>query len=130
MDLLNAKGSSLITVQVGIQNLVFVDQTFPHIHLLVVFLLVCGGHLRAETQVYHLYSHAKYGDHDYKNHEDCEWKIETTRGSRIKFTFLTFHLEEDLECGYDSVDVQGGYDESPPSFGPYCGTKVLVQALL
>ncbi|CAG0913992.1 unnamed protein product, partial [Notodromas monacha] len=85
---------------------------------------VCGGHLKAERQVRHLYSHAKYGDHDYKNHEECEWKIEVSPGARIKLTFLTFHLEDDQECAYDSVEIQSGYEESPPQFGPYCGTKV------
>ena len=90
------------------------------------FLLfsVCGGHLQASTSVKHFYSHAKYGDHNYDNKEDCDWVIEAPAGKNVHLTFLTFELEDEHECGYDSIEVFQGFDDSNPSNGRYCGNRV------
>jgi len=85
---------------------------------------VCGGHLQAAASVKHFYSHAKYGDHNYENKEECEWRIEAPPGKNVHLTFLTFELEDEHECGYDSVEVFAGDDDSAPSFGRFCGNRV------
>ncbi|XP_046641719.1 tolloid-like protein 1 [Daphnia pulicaria] len=85
---------------------------------------VCGGHLQATTGVKHFYSHAKYGDHNYENKEDCDWIIEAPAGKNVHLTFLTFELEDEHECGYDSIEVYQGFDDSGPTNGRYCGNRV------
>ena len=87
--------------------------------------IVCGGHLQAATGVKHFYSHAKYGDHNYENKEDCDWVIEAPPGKNVHLTFLTFELEDEHECGYDSIEVYQGFDDSGPSNGRYCGNRVM-----
>ena len=71
-----------------------------------------------------MYSHAKYGDQNYDNKEDCDWIIEAHRGENVHLTFLTFELEDEHDCGYDYVEVFAGYDDSAPSYGKFCGNSV------
>lgn len=98
-------------------------------HNLLIFGIVCGGHLQASTGVKHFYSHAKYGDHNYENKEDCDWVIEAPPGKSVHLTFLTFELEDEHECGYDSIEVYQGFDDSGPSNGRYCGNRVILDTL-
>lgn len=61
---------------------------------------VCGGTLVAYSKVSQLFSHAKYGDHNYDNKEECEWLIVADEeGYRVRFRFLTFEIEEETDCG-------------------------------
>lgn len=84
----------------------------------------CGGRLLATSRtVEHLYSHAKYGDQNYENREDCDWLIEAESG-RVRLRFLTFELEHELDCGYDYVQLFDGYDDSAPTLGKFCGNKM------
>ena len=92
---------------------------------LSICAIVCGGHLQATTGVKHFYSHAKYGDHNYENKEDCDWIIEAPAGKNVHLTFLTFELEDEHECGYDSIEVYQGFDDSGPTNGRYCGNRVI-----
>lgn len=43
---------------------------------------MCGGHLSATEAVQNIYSHAKYGDANYDNKEDCDWIIEAPPGTQ------------------------------------------------
>lgn len=83
----------------------------------------CGGHLHATRRVKHLYSHSKYGDHNYDNRADCDWAIEADPGKNVHLTFLTFEVEDEHDCGYDSVEVFSGLDSSGPSYGRFCGNS-------
>jgi tolkin protein len=83
----------------------------------------CGGHLQATDRVKHLYSHSKYGDHNYENRADCDWSIEAEPGRNVHLTFLTFELEDEQDCGYDYVEVYSGLDASGPSYGRFCGNS-------
>ncbi|GLH16386.1 Dorsal-ventral patterning protein tolloid [Gryllus bimaculatus] len=87
----------------------------------------CGGHLRATRRVKHLYSHAKYGDHNYENGASCDWTIEADPGKNVHLTFLTFDVEEEPECAYDAVEVFSGLDSSGPSYGKFCGNSQPMQ---
>lgn len=89
-----------------------------------VLLAACGGHLQATDRVKHLYSHSKYGDHNYENRADCDWSIEAEPGRNVHLTFLTFELEDEQDCGYDYVEVYSGLDASGPSYGRFCGNSV------
>ena len=51
------------------------------------FFTVCGGHLSATTNAAKIFSHAKFGDVNYENKEDCDWIIEAPPG----FLFLFFN---------------------------------------
>ncbi|XP_066581573.1 protein tolkin [Prorops nasuta] len=82
---------------------------------------VCGGHLQATERVKHLYSHAKYGHHNYDQKTDCDWQIEAPLGMNVRLSFLSFQLEDETECSYDFVEVFSGLDASSPSYGKYCG---------
>ncbi|KAL1117925.1 hypothetical protein AAG570_004238 [Ranatra chinensis] len=81
----------------------------------------CGGHLKATPGVRHLYSHSKYGDHNYDNRADCDWTIEADPGKNVHLTFLTFELEDEANCGYDYVEVFSGFDETSSRYGKFCG---------
>lgn len=85
---------------------------------------VCGGHLQATNRVKHLYSHSKYGDHNYDDRADCDWSIEAPPGRNVHLTFLTFEIEEEYYCNYDYVEVFSGLDDSGSSFGRFCGNSV------
>ena len=61
---------------------------------------VCGGMLTATDRVGELYSHAKYGDQNYENKEDCIWRIVAENElQRIRLRFQTFEVEEEPDCG-------------------------------
>ncbi|XP_063851508.1 protein tolkin-like [Scylla paramamosain] len=85
---------------------------------------VCGGGLKATSRVKHMYSHAKYGDQNYDNKEDCDWIIQVNPGENVHLTFLTFELEDEHDCGYDYVEVFSGYSDSGPSYGKFCGNTI------
>jgi len=86
---------------------------------------VCGGHLSASPgSVRHMYSHAKYGDQNYDNKEDCDWVVEAPAGRNVHLTFLTFEVEDEHDCGYDYVEVFAGYDDTGPSYGKFCGNEI------
>ncbi|XP_071440384.1 protein tolkin [Hetaerina americana] len=82
---------------------------------------VCGGHLQATTQVKHLYSHSRFGDHNYDNRADCDWVIEASPGFSVHLTFLTFEVEDEGDCTYDYVEVYSGLDTGGASYGRFCG---------
>ena len=90
----------------------------------VSFPTVCGGRLIADTNVDHLYSHAKFGDHDYDKKEECEWIIEAAEGRRVRLLFLSFEIEHEQGCGYDFVELFDGEDDSSPLLGRFCGNTV------
>jgi len=61
---------------------------------------VCGGTLIASNKAGQLFSHAKYGDNNYDNKEDCEWLILADDDRyRVRFRFLTFEIEHERDCG-------------------------------
>ena len=68
-------------------------------------LTVCGGHLSAEDTPTQLFSHAKFGDVNYDNKEDCDWIIEATEGKNVHLSFVNFELEDEQDCGYDFIEV-------------------------
>ncbi|GFR12076.1 tolloid-like protein 2 [Trichonephila clavata] len=72
----------------------------------------------------HLYSHAKYGDQNYDNKEDCDWIIQGLNDHRVRLRFLTFEVEHEQDCGYDYVEVYDGEDDSAKNLGKFCGNKV------
>ena len=78
----------------------------------------------ADTSVEHLYSHVKFGDHDYDKREDCEWSIEAADGWRVRLFFLSFEVEHEQECSYDFVELFDGEDDSSPLLGRFCGNSV------
>ncbi|KAM7304337.1 tolloid-like protein 1 [Ixodes scapularis] len=84
----------------------------------------CGGRLLATGRtVEHLYSHAKYGDQNYENKEDCDWLVEAEAG-RVRLRFLTFELEHEQDCSYDYVELFDGYDDSAMPLGKFCGNQL------
>ena len=62
---------------------------------------VCGGRLTAEDMATKLYSHAKYGDHNYDNKENCEWLIWAgDEEMRVMLRFSEFEVEDEADCGW------------------------------
>ncbi|XP_064635870.1 tolloid-like protein 1 [Lineus longissimus] len=84
---------------------------------------VCGGRLVASSSVKELFSHAKYGDQSYENKQDCDWVIEAPGEFTIRFKFLTFEVEDEVDCGYDYVDVYDGETDHSRLINRYCGSK-------
>jgi hypothetical protein len=46
----------------------------------LLVLSVCGGRLIATESQQYLYSHSKYGDQNYDNKMECEWRIKAKKG--------------------------------------------------
>ncbi|XP_029672193.1 tolloid-like protein 2 [Formica exsecta] len=90
---------------------------------LAIHSTACGGHLMATDRAKHLYSHAKYGYHNYDHRTDCDWIIEAPLGKSIRLIFQSFQLEYETECGYDFVEVFSGLDASSPPYGRFCGNS-------
>ena len=91
----------------------------------MAFVSVCGGHLTAGLSVKQIFSHAKHGDANYNNKEDCDWIIEAPQGKNVLLNFLSFEMEDEQDCGYDYIQVFSGFDDSGNSYGKFCGNKVL-----
>ena len=68
-------------------------------------MTVCGGHLTATDTLNQIFSHAKFGDVNYDNKEECDWIIEATPGKNVHLSFQTFELEDEQDCGYDFIEV-------------------------
>ncbi|CAH1793785.1 unnamed protein product [Owenia fusiformis] len=85
---------------------------------------VCGGTLIANSSAQYLYSHAKYGDQNYDNKEDCDWLIQASGDYRVRLRFLEFEVEDESDCSYDSVIVYDGKDDAAPRIGKFCGSKL------
>lgn len=83
----------------------------------------CGGHLVATNEIRHLYSHARYGVHNYDHRTDCDWAIEAPPGKNVHLTFVTFQLESESDCNYDFVEVYSGLDTSGLLYGRFCGNS-------
>ena len=74
---------------------------------------VCGGHLAATSAEQHIYSHARFGDGNYGNKEDCDWIVEAPPGKNVHLSFRIFEMEdeqvafhpfcENLDCYYISL---------------------------
>ena len=66
--------------------------------------VVCGGTLMASNKAGQLYSHAKYGDNNYDNKQDCDWLVLADDDRyRVRFRFLTFEIEDERDCGYEKL---------------------------
>ncbi|BFZ17237.1 hypothetical protein BsWGS_20276 [Bradybaena similaris] len=85
---------------------------------------VCGAHLIAAAAAQGLVSHARYGDNNYDNREDCEWKLQAKEGRRVQLKFTAFDLEDEAECGYDVVTVYDGLQDTDPVIGEFCGSEI------
>ncbi|XP_072439043.1 tolloid-like protein 2 [Chiloscyllium punctatum] len=82
----------------------------------------CGGHLRAEVRTKHLYSHAQYGDSNYPGQSDCDWVIVAEDGYGVELIFQTFEIEEEIDCGYDYLELYDGHESVAPRLGRFCGS--------
>uniref|UniRef100_H3ANE1 Tolloid like 1 n=1 Tax=Latimeria chalumnae TaxID=7897 RepID=H3ANE1_LATCH len=82
----------------------------------------CGGRLKAETRLKDLYSHAQFGDNNYPGLLDCEWLIVAEKNYGVELIFQTFEVEEEVDCGYDFIELFDGYAKSAPRLGRYCGS--------
>ncbi|KAI8771823.1 bone morphogenetic protein 1 [Biomphalaria glabrata] len=69
---------------------------------------VCGATLEATTSPQTIVSHAAFGDHNYRNKEECDWLIEAKDGQNILITFTSFSLESENECRYDYLIIFEG----------------------
>ena len=56
---------------------------------------VCGGHLAATAAEQHIYSHARFGDGNYGNKEDCDWIVEAPPGKNVHLSFRIFEMEDE-----------------------------------
>ena len=69
-------------------------------------MTVCGGHLSADETATKLFSHAKFGDVNYDNKEDCDWILEAPEHKSVRLSFGNFELEDEQDCGYDFIEVR------------------------
>lgn len=74
----------------------------------------------ATNEVKYIYSHVRYGTHNYDHRTDCDWTIEAPIGKNVHLSFLSFQLEYEEDCAYDFVEIYSGLDASSPSYGKFC----------
>lgn len=105
--------------------LFYSDASVQRKGFLAQYSSVCGGTLIATESLQYLYSHAKYGDQNYDNKMECEWRIRTVKkGKHIRFYFVSFEIEDESECDYDNVQIfDGAYDRDRP-ISKKCGSKI------
>ncbi|KAK0168286.1 hypothetical protein PV327_002110 [Microctonus hyperodae] len=96
------------------------DMSIQNKGFLATHTTACGGHLMATSEIQHIYSHARYGTHNYDHGTDCDWTIEAPIGKNIHLSFLSFQLEYESNCAYDFVEIYSGLDASSPSYGKFC----------
>lgn len=60
---------------------------------------MCGGRLIATEERKSIYSHAKYGDHDYDTTEDCDWVLQAPPNKLVRLEFVAFEVEAETDCG-------------------------------
>ncbi|KAK5900885.1 hypothetical protein CgunFtcFv8_025807 [Champsocephalus gunnari] len=82
----------------------------------------CGGSLKAEVKTKDLYSHAQFGDTNYPSGSDCLWVVSAEKGYGVEIIFQVFEIEEEVDCGYDYVELYDGADIKSPRLGRYCGS--------
>ncbi|XP_033951396.1 bone morphogenetic protein 1-like isoform X5 [Pseudochaenichthys georgianus] len=82
----------------------------------------CGGSLKAEVNTKDLYSHAQFGDTNYPSGSDCLWVVSAEKGYGVEIIFQVFEIEEEVDCGYDYVELYDGADIKSPRLGRYCGS--------
>ncbi|XP_020563357.1 bone morphogenetic protein 1 isoform X2 [Oryzias latipes] len=82
----------------------------------------CGGNLKAAVETKDLYSHAQFGDNNYPGGSDCLWVITAEKGYGVEMIFQVFEIEEEVDCGYDYVELYDGTDVKCPRLGRYCGS--------
>ena len=61
---------------------------------------------------------------DYPNNADCIYTISLPSGTVISLTTEMFDIEDDSECGYDSLEIRDGSSEDSQSIGKFCGTNM------
>ncbi|XP_078095368.1 bone morphogenetic protein 1-like [Mustelus asterias] len=82
----------------------------------------CGGKLKAEVKTKDLYSHSQFGDNNYPGGTDCQWVVRAEEGYGVELIFQTFEVEEEPDCGYDSMELFDGSDDTAPRLGRFCGS--------
>ncbi|KHN89126.1 Zinc metalloproteinase nas-39, partial [Toxocara canis] len=91
-----------------------------------MFVLVCGGELKAEDTIGFIYSHARYSDDKYDKKMTCEWRIIAEAGRGVELRFAQFDLEKEANCEFDYVEVFDGLDRSDEhKMGHFCGDEVI-----
>ncbi|XP_059819218.1 bone morphogenetic protein 1-like [Hypanus sabinus] len=82
----------------------------------------CGGKLKAEVKTKDLYSHSQFGDNNYPGGADCQWVVQAEEGYGVELIFQTFEIEEEVDCGYDYMELFDGSDDTAPRLGRFCGS--------
>ena len=59
----------------------------------------------------------------YLKNQHCTWRITVPEGYYVNVTFMSFKLENSLECKKDSLEVVDGDKMTGYSLGKYCKTK-------
>uniref|UniRef100_UPI00358F3720 tolloid-like protein 2 isoform X2 n=1 Tax=Myxine glutinosa TaxID=7769 RepID=UPI00358F3720 len=82
----------------------------------------CGGKLQVDVTTRELFSHAQFGDNNYPGQMDCDWVITAADGYGVELVFQTFEIEEEVDCGYDYMEIYDGYNNDAPRLGRFCGS--------
>ncbi|XP_075408563.1 cubilin [Tenrec ecaudatus] len=78
----------------------------------------CGGRL---TGAYGSITSPGYPG-NYPSGRDCVWKIMSTPGLLITFTFGTLSLEHHADCSKDFLEIRDGPMQTDPVLGKFCTT--------
>lgn len=87
------------------------------------FDIGCGGVIKSLNQS--IQPNMNSERERYSGNQNCRWIIEAPKNQLILLSFVTFQLEEDNNCGFDSMTIYEGYVTSTHTqqapIGKYCG---------
>lgn len=63
------------------------------------------------------------GNGYYKSNAICRWLVYAPKGHVIQINFISFELEHDTTCKYDSVTIYNNASGMGNRMGPFCGTN-------
>ncbi|XP_051007258.1 cubilin [Acomys russatus] len=79
----------------------------------------CGGTFHMADGIF---NSPGYPD-DYQPNMECVWNIVSSPGNQLQLSFLSFHLENSLNCNKDSVEIREG-NATGHLVGRYCGNSL------
>lgn len=82
----------------------------------------CGGIIKDATELIRSPMETD-GDGVYKSNALCRWLIYAPQGYVIQLNFISFELEQDTVCKYDSVTIYNNGSGRGDMMGPFCGTN-------
>ncbi|XP_062900253.1 cubilin isoform X2 [Mobula hypostoma] len=81
-----------------------------------VYKIACGGTLYNKGVI-----QSPYYPELYPHDRSCEWIITQPEGQVVSLKFISFDVEEAVNCSHDYLEIRDGATVDSPLIGKYCG---------